>query len=59
MADVLASFPELITFDLSGMPWGSQQKRDDGSKRVWQSSPLSSPARPLDDDSSTTDFVPS
>ncbi|KAG6334151.1 hypothetical protein ID866_4939 [Astraeus odoratus] len=41
VADVLASFPELSAFELSGVHWGSQQKRDDGSKRVWQSSPLS------------------
>lgn len=46
---MLASFPELNTFELSGMHWGSQQKRDDSSKRVWQSSPLSTHT-PLEDD---------
>ncbi|KAI6151863.1 hypothetical protein BKA82DRAFT_124520 [Pisolithus tinctorius] len=48
VADVLASFPELSAFELSGMHWGSQQKRGDGSKRVWQSSPLSTMTQ-LDD----------
>ncbi|KAI6105529.1 hypothetical protein F5141DRAFT_1292820 [Pisolithus sp. B1] len=49
VANVLASFPELTAFELSGMHWGSQQKRGDGSKRVWQSSPLSTMTH-LDDD---------
>ncbi|KAI6034040.1 hypothetical protein PISMIDRAFT_311236 [Pisolithus microcarpus 441] len=49
VANVLASFPELSAFELSGMHWGSQQKRGDGSKRVWQSSPLSTMTH-LDDD---------
>ncbi|KAI9574922.1 hypothetical protein HD554DRAFT_121746 [Boletus coccyginus] len=42
VANVLASFSELNAFELSGMHWGSQPKRDDESKRIWQSSPLSS-----------------
>ncbi|KAF9221898.1 hypothetical protein BS17DRAFT_784136 [Gyrodon lividus] len=49
VANVLASFSELNAFELSGMHWGSQQKRDDSSKRVWQSSPLSSRTHPDDD----------
>ncbi|KAI6047128.1 hypothetical protein EDC04DRAFT_2556667 [Pisolithus marmoratus] len=49
VANVLASFPELSAFEFSGMHWGSQQKRGDNSKRVWQSSPLSTMTH-LDDD---------
>ncbi|KAH0839689.1 hypothetical protein J3R83DRAFT_610 [Lanmaoa asiatica] len=49
VANVLASFLELKAFELSGMHWGSQRKRDDESKRVWQSSPLSSSTHPIDD----------
>ena len=47
VANVLASFSELNAFELSGMHWGSRPKRDDESKRVWQSSPLSSPSDQL------------
>ncbi|KAF8845708.1 hypothetical protein BDN67DRAFT_961321 [Paxillus ammoniavirescens] len=49
VANVLTSFSELNAFELSGMHWGSQQKRDDGSKRIWQSSPLSSRTHPDDE----------
>ncbi|KAH7887946.1 hypothetical protein F5I97DRAFT_1952302 [Phlebopus sp. FC_14] len=50
VATVLASFSELNAFELSGMHWGSQQKsQDDGPKRVWQSSPLSSRTHPDDE----------
>lgn len=46
---MLASFLELNAFELSGMHWGSEPKRDDDSKRVWQSSPISSTTHPTDD----------
>jgi len=40
VANALAALPDLTAFELSGMHWGSPKRRDDGSKRVWQSSPL-------------------
>ncbi|KAJ7068070.1 hypothetical protein C8F01DRAFT_1017113 [Mycena amicta] len=39
VADALASFPFLQSFELSGMYWPSQVQRDE-DKRVWQSQPL-------------------
>jgi hypothetical protein len=40
VANALAALPDLTAFELSGMQWGSSKRGDDGSKRVWQSSPL-------------------
>ncbi|KAF8559042.1 hypothetical protein OG21DRAFT_1480908 [Imleria badia] len=56
VANVLASFADLNAFELSGMHWGSQPKRDDESKRVWQSSPLSNGTHPSDQLLFGTDF---
>ncbi|KAJ7283866.1 hypothetical protein C8J57DRAFT_1293823 [Mycena rebaudengoi] len=41
VAAALAFFPDLQSFELSGMYWTSSQKSDD-QRRVWQSRPLSS-----------------
>jgi len=49
VANVLTSFTELNAFELSGMHWGSQKKQDDGTKRVWQSTPLQQRTHPEDD----------
>lgn len=40
VANALAALPDLSTFELSGMHWGSSTRGDDGNKRVWQSAPL-------------------
>jgi len=40
VANALATLPDLTAFELSGMHWGSSKRADNGSKRVWQSSPL-------------------
>ncbi|KAG2356520.1 hypothetical protein BDR07DRAFT_1422932 [Suillus spraguei] len=37
VASALTSFTELNAFELFGMHWG---KKNDGTKRVWQSAPL-------------------
>jgi hypothetical protein len=42
VANALSALPDLTAFELSGMHWGSSKRSDDGSKRVWQSAPLSS-----------------
>jgi len=49
VANALDSFSKLDAFELCGMHWGSLRKRDDESKRVWQSSPLSSSPLPTED----------
>jgi len=41
VANALSTLPDLTAFELSGMHWGSSKRADDGSKRVWQSAPLS------------------
>jgi hypothetical protein len=49
VASILTSFTELNAFELSGMHWGSQVKKNDGAKRVWQSAPLQTRNYPEDD----------
>jgi hypothetical protein len=40
VANALAALPDLTAFELSGMHWGSSKRGENGSKRVWQSSPM-------------------
>lgn len=42
VANALASLPDLQTFELSGMHWGSSRKANEDTGRIWQSKPLSS-----------------
>lgn len=49
VANALSALPDLTAFELSGMHWGSSKRGDDGSKRVWQSTPLGTTFNPSDD----------
>ncbi|KAJ4472264.1 hypothetical protein J3R30DRAFT_3380037 [Lentinula aciculospora] len=40
IAGALNAFPDLQTFELSGMHWGSEERKDSDRQRVWQSQPL-------------------
>ncbi|KAF4602295.1 hypothetical protein EYR40_005500 [Pleurotus pulmonarius] len=40
VANALNTLPALVTFELSGMHWGSYTTPQEGDKRVWQSQPL-------------------
>jgi hypothetical protein len=40
IANALTLLPELNTFELSGMHWGSSPKTVDKEGRIWQSQPL-------------------
>ncbi|KAJ3920218.1 hypothetical protein F5877DRAFT_38673 [Lentinula edodes] len=42
IAGALNAFPDLQTFELSGMHWGSKELKDSDRHRVWQSQPLKS-----------------
>jgi hypothetical protein len=42
IAGALYALPDLQTFELSGMHWGSQERKDSTTQRVWQSQPLKS-----------------
>ncbi|KAJ7228878.1 hypothetical protein GGX14DRAFT_415528 [Mycena pura] len=58
VAGALAFFPNLQSFELSGMSWSSYKQPDD-QKRVWQSQPLNNeldPEETVDLYSNTADF---
>ncbi|KAJ3841553.1 hypothetical protein EV361DRAFT_76173 [Lentinula raphanica] len=40
IAGALNAFPDLQTFELSGMHWGSEERKDSDRQRVWQSQPF-------------------
>jgi len=42
IAGFLYALPALQTFELSGIHWGSQERKDSTTQRVWQSQPLKS-----------------
>ncbi|KAJ3856943.1 hypothetical protein EV368DRAFT_61280 [Lentinula lateritia] len=42
IAGALNAFPDLQTFELSGMHWGSKELKDSDRHRIWQSQPLKS-----------------
>ncbi|KAL0949569.1 hypothetical protein HGRIS_009618 [Hohenbuehelia grisea] len=50
IANALNAMPALITFELSGMHWGSYTKPQNGDQRVWQSNPPSVDEEPVDHD---------